>query len=290
MRQRISEKNVFPAFDLYEEYQKLEAVFSNWRTIGTYDRWGKRIAPMYTFEDYIDNLQFESWNLRGTFITLQEMRAQLGIAKNNFKKGSVTENQLLDFIQFILNCWFRVATTIEQCTVAYLSDKGALQMLFENCRYLEDKLYCQDCIDKNTNEIYVVYQNETSTAVSQQNTDVAVSLTDYRRIDNRGDLQRKGEILCTLSKKLESIEAKIKGTEFYSLYNDTTFLLNKIGARHWTGKDELACATFMKMSDEELEGWYDTAYEMVVACIAVIPYLDSKSKMKKIRKTEIKHH
>lgn len=102
MRQRISEKNVFPAFDLYEEYQKLEAVFSNWRTIGTYDRWGKRIAPMYTFEDYIDNLQFESWNLRGTFITLQEMRAQLGIAKNNFKKGKVTENQLLDFIQFIL--------------------------------------------------------------------------------------------------------------------------------------------------------------------------------------------
>lgn len=214
------------------------------------------------------------------------MRTQLGIAKNNFKKGKVTENQLLDFVQFILNCWFRVVTTIERCTVAYLSDKGALQMLFENCRYLEDKLYCQDCIDKNTNEIYVVYQNETSAAVSQKNT---ISLTDYRRIDNRGDLQRKGEILCTLSKKLESIEAKIKGTEFYSLYNDTTFLFNKIGARHWTGKHELACATFMKMSDEELEGWYDTAYEMVVACIAVIPYLDSKSKIKEIKKTKIKH-
>lgn len=289
MRQRISEKNVFPAFDLYEEYQKLEAIFSNWPTIGFYDRWGKRMTPVWTFEDYINNIQFESWNLRGTFITLQEMRTKLGIAKNNFKKGKVTENQLLDFVQFILNCWFRVRTTIEHCTVAYLSDKDALQMLLDDCRYLEDRLYCQDYMDKNTHEIYVVYQNDASAAVTQQNTDVEVSLTDYCRIDNRGDLQRKGEILCTLSKKLESIEAKIKGTEFYSLYNDTTFLLNKIGARHWTGKDELACATFMKMSDEELEGWYDTAYEMVVTCIAVIPYLDSKSKIKEIRKTEIKH-
>lgn len=289
MRQRISEKNIFPEFDLYEEYQKLEEIFSNWQTIGTYDGWGNRFPSMYSFEDYVSNFQFQSWNLRGTFITLQEMRTQLGIAKNSFKKGKITENQLLDFVQFVLNCCFRVSTTINPCRVAYLANEGALKMLLENCRYLEGKLHCQECFDKDTNEIYIVYQDDPAAAVSQQNTDVAVSLTDYRRIDNRGDLQRKGEILCTLSKKLEAIEAKIKGTEFYSLYNDTTFLLNKIGARHWTGKDELACATFMKMSDEELEGWYDAAYKMVVACIAAIPYLDSKSKIKEIKKTEIKH-
>ena len=287
MRQRISEKNIFPSFDLFEEYQKLEAIFSNWRTIGTYDKWGNQNPPLYTFQEYIRDIQFENWNLRGTFINLQEMRTKLNIASENFSKKQINEGQLLDFIQFLLNCWFRIRTTIGQCRVAYLADKNALDMLFEQCRSIETKLHCEDKLDEENHEIYVVYQDELSAEVSQQNPDVEISLTDYRRIDNRGDLRRKGEILCTLSKQLEAVEAQVKGTEFYSIYNDATFLLNKIGARHWTGKDKLANATFMKMSPEELEEWYDTAFNLVVSCFAVIPYLTVKDKIKTIKKTEV---
>ena len=145
-------------------------------------------------------------------------------------------------------------------------------------------MHCEDKLDEENHEIYVVYQDELSAEVSQQNPDVEISLTDYHRIDNRGDLQRKGEILCTLSKQLEAVEAQVKGTEFYSIYNDATFLLNKIGARHWTGKDKLANATFMKMEPEELEEWYDMAFDLVVSCLAVIPYLAVKDKIKEIKK------
>lgn len=290
MRQRISEKNIFPSFDLFEEYQKLEEIFSNRRTIGTYDRWGDRRPPLYTFEEYIRDLQFENWNLRGTFINLQEMRQKLNIAPENFSKRNITENQLLDYIQFLLNCWFRIHSTIKLMQtqgIAYLAQKDSLEMLFQNCRYILEKLHCEDKLDKENDEIYVVYQDELSAEVSQQNPDVEISLTDYHRIDNRGDLQRKGEILCTLSKQLEAVEAQVKGTEFYSTYNDATFLLNKIGARHWTGKDKLANATFMKMSPEELEEWYDTAFNLVVSCFAAIPYLTVKDKIKTIKKTEV---
>lgn len=290
MRQRISEKNIFPSFDLFEEYQKLEAIFSNWRTIGTYDRWGGRRQPDYTFEEYIGDLQFESWNLRGTFINLQEMRQKLNIAPENFSKGNISENQLLDYIQFLLNCWFRIHSTIKLTQtkgIVYLAQEDSLEMLFQNCRYILEKLHCEDKLDKENNEIYVVYQDKLSAEVSQQNPDVEISLTDYHRIDNRGDLRRKGEILCTLSKQLEAVEAQVKGTEFYSIYNDATFLLNKIGARHWTGKDKLATATFMKMPPEELEEWYDTAFNLMVSCFAVIPYLAVKDKIKTIKKTEV---
>lgn len=287
MRQRISEKNIFPSFDLFDEYQKLEAIFSNWRTIGDYDRWGDRKQPLYTFEEYIRDLQFESWNLRGTFINLQEMRQKLNIAPENFSKRNITEEQLLDYIQFLLNCWFRIHSTIKSMQaqgIAYLAQEGPLEMLFQNCSYILEKLHCEAKLDKENDEIYVIYQDELSAEVSQQDPDVEISLTDYHRIDNRGDLQRKGEILCSLSKRLESVEAQIKGTEFYSIYNDATFLLNKIGARHWTGKDKLANATFMKMSPEELEEWYDTAFDLVVSCLAVVPCLTVRNKIKTIKK------
>ena len=92
MRQRISEKNKFPSFDLFDEYQKLEAIFSNWRTMGTYDEWRTRKPPMYTFEDYIRDLQFENWNLRGTFINLQEMRSKLNIAPEDFVEKRFLKN------------------------------------------------------------------------------------------------------------------------------------------------------------------------------------------------------
>ena len=290
MRQRISQKNIFPSFDLFEEYQKLEAIFSNWRTIGTYDRWGNRKPPLYTFEEYIQDLQFESWNLRGTFINLQEMRLKLNISPENFTKRNITEGQLLDYIQFLLNCWFRIGSTIKTMQnkgIAYLAREDSLEMLFQNCEYLLEKLHCKSRADEKSNEIYVVYRNELAAEVSQQNPDVETSLTDYHRIDNRGDLQRKGEILCTLSKRLESVEAQIKGTEFYQTYKDTTFLLNKIGARHWTGKDKIANATFMKLSSEELEEWYDTAFNLVVSCLAAVPYLAVKDKIKMIKNVEV---
>lgn len=287
MRQRISEKNIFPSFDLFEEYQKLEEIFSYRHTIGTYNMWGDQTELRYTFEQYIQDHQFDNWNLRGTFINLQEMRKKLNIAPESFSKETITEEQLLDYIQFILNCIFRIGTTIFEPESAYFTDRDTLNVLLEQCKLLVDKLHCKEKVDDSSYEIYLIYCNELSAQVSQQNPDIEVSLTDYQRIDNRGDLRRKGEILCTLSKRLESVEAQIKGTEFYQLYNDTTFLLNKIGARHWTGKDKLANATFKKMSPEELEGWYDTAFNLVLSCIAIVPYLAVKDKIKAIRKTEV---
>ena len=64
-------------------------------------------------------------------------------------------------------------------------------------------------------------------------------------------------------------------------------MLNKIGARHWTGKDKLANATFMKMSPDELEKWYDTTFNLVVSCLAAVPYLTAKDKIKEIKQTGV---
>lgn len=287
MRLRITDKNMFPQFSLYEEYEKLEAIFSSWITIGTYTSWGETMAPKYTFEVYMRDVQFNSWNLRGTFINLMEMRHKLNIAAEDFSKKGITEGQLLDFIQFLLNCWLRISVTIEQCKSAYLADENALKMLLQNCDYLLDKLHCDRKFDEVNDEVYIVYNDEISSIVSENNPDVEISFLEYRRIDNRGDLQRKGEILCTLSKKIESAEGKIKGTEYQALLNDTTFLLNKTGARHWVEKDKLASATFLKMQPEELEKWYDTTFDLIVSCLAVLPYLNIKDQIKAIRQTEV---
>ena len=72
MRVKISEKNIFPTFDLYYEYEKIEKAFSQKPII-------YRSGDNYNIEAFLNKFCFLDWNLRGTFFTVYEMREALGI-------------------------------------------------------------------------------------------------------------------------------------------------------------------------------------------------------------------
>lgn len=138
--------------------------------------------------------------------------------------------------------------------------------------------------DNNTHELYIVYKNDVASAISIQNSDLEDSIVDYLKIDNRHDIRRKGEIICTLAKKLESVEDSFKGNEFNTLWNDTTFLFNNIGARHNLDPNNKKNAIFLNLSDEEIERWYDHSFEMFLACIATLPYIGFKGEIKRFKR------
>lgn len=287
MRKRISESNLFPVFNLFEEYRKIEMMISEATVVGTYNQFGKPLIPAYTLEQYIDDLYFRGWNLRGTFVSIADMRNGLGIEKAVFAGKSISEERVLDFLQYAANLWLRINGTIRSCTTAYISDrKNYLIMLLQNITALTNRLGAELKLDKTKSEIYLVYKDVVSFAVAEEHTDISESIIEYKKLDNRCDLQRKGEVLCTLYKKLESFGDRFKGTRYEGLYKDTTFLFNKTGARHWVEKDRIACETFLKMKPEELEDWYDKTFELFLACIVICGYLDIKDDIGAIRRVE----
>lgn len=79
------------------------------------------------------------------------------------------------------------------------------------------------------------------------------------------------------------MENILNGTEFSKLCTDTTFLLNHIGARHYQDPDRKDNAPFLAMSDSELEKWYDHAFDMFLACMSVLPYLEYKKDIKTLK-------
>ena len=89
--------------------------------------------------------------------------------------------------------------------------------------------------------------------------------------------------MCTLAKTLEPFENRFKGTEFNALCTNTTMLFNNIGARHALKSDDKVSFQFMTMKKEDLEKWYDNAFQMFLACMSVLPYLDVKGKLKTIK-------
>lgn len=67
---------------------------------------------------------------------------------------------------------------------------------------------------------------------------------------------------------------------------NTTFLFNTIGARHWVEEDKVASKTFMLMSPAELEKWYDKTFDMFLSCMVISRYLAIKGEIEAIRRVE----
>ncbi|MFZ3373887.1 MAG: hypothetical protein WA131_12845 [Desulfitobacteriaceae bacterium] len=286
MRKRISERNVLPGTSLFDEYQKLEFLFSDNQCIGQFNKFGGRIPPNFTLEQYLNDLAFSDWNLKGTAISFYNMRDELGLSKEKINAEFNTDI-FIDFIELCLNCVFRIFVTIDKHSgTVYIDDKNLITNIIDNCRSILESLNYTFKLDEKTDEVYVYAENNVATAVAETNEDIANSLIEYRRHDMRGDLKRKGEILCTLFKKLESIEKRFKGTTYEKLASDTTFLFNKTGIRHWVEQDKIASETFMKMDLNMLEKWYDNTYDLFLSCMVISSYLDTKKEIEEIKRTD----
>lgn len=285
MRKRISERNILPNFELLPEYIKIEYLFSENKCVGTYNRFGRVLEPEFTFEQYLNDLAFTGWNLRGTAISFYNMRDELNLNKEKIVKD-FTSDIFIDFIELCLNCMYRIEKTIDMHDNVYLSDRALINVIFDNCREVLFKLGYGIDLDKKTDEIYVYAINNTASAVAENNEDIADSLIEYRRHDMKGNLKRKGEVLCTLFKKLESVEKKFKGTTYEKLVSDTTFLFNKTGVRHWVEQDKIASKTFEKMDQDVLESWYDKTYDLFLSCMVISSYLDIKKEIEEIKRVE----
>lgn len=285
MTRRISDRSNNPIQDYFEEYKKIEYLFSEVKCIGTFNRYGRRMDPMYTLEEYLSELQFYDWNLRGRCITLQELRNSLGITQDCMNNQFSTD-RLLDYLQFILNCMIRIELTLKACSVVYLIDESLLNMIIENTKSVLEQLNYSIVIDNNNDEIYIVYQSPETTAVSEIHDDIKESVTEYRRHDFKGDLKRKEEILCTLYKKLEAIEKDFQGTEYDKLLKDTKFLFNKSGVRHFVEEDKIASKTFMNMSPDEIEKWYDRIYDLFLTCMLMSDYLKIRKSIKELKRID----
>ena len=100
MRQKISEKNVFPTFDILIEYGKLKHLFHEERAFGYRLRYGNSRTSL-SYRDVLEVI-FLDWDLRGSFTSVKEMLCGLGISDKDFN-GDPSEDRMLDYVQFVLN-------------------------------------------------------------------------------------------------------------------------------------------------------------------------------------------
>ena len=103
---------------------------------------------------------------------------------------------------------------------------------------------------------------------------------EYNHYSLKGDIVRKRDILRILADKLEPQRKQLKGINS-KLEDDVFALLNNLNIRHNNCKegDKNYKEIVAKMTQDELEGWYDETYQM---CLLAFLELDNVERTKKV--------
>lgn len=273
---RISERNFFPNFSPKVEFLKLFQFFSDKSAFKSHEYNNFYDYSLLQLLDYF----FDQWKLRGSFTTLEEMMCFFKLRACDVS-DSMSEDRLLDYIQFIFNALFFLSTI--RIYPFYISNFDSIQnSILHHSKLLLKKLNAE--VKKIEDEYVVLYKNDAAAVVSTQQPELAPSIEEYLAISNRDDLQRKAEVLCSLAKALEPQEQRLSKNGFQQLCSDATFLLNKTGIRHALNPNDRIDSQFLEMDDSERIRWYDRAFKTVLACMAVLPYLEFKDEIKDIKR------
>lgn len=259
MRQNFYELLTQRAFDVKKEYSTLwklfcvEKCYYTSYTSGSMAKW-------------VDDSIFRKLKFRGSFSSLTEMMDEFGITE----RAAVDVNKLLLFCELL----HAVLPTSNVSYDQYLSSQKTT--IFQNINYILNHTNHEFKQDPNKNWI-IVEKNQTATMAAQLVTDtnVAFDLIEYNHFAIKGHLTEKKAILISIAGYIEPIlNSKVLSSAGYKqLESDVRFVFNNFHIRHNNKEGSKANDYIATISNNELEEWYDKAYELALSVIIINDYL-----------------
>lgn len=134
-----------------------------------------------------------------------------------------------------------------------------------------------------------VYTSEVSQIVSETNIQEAMKVLEYNHFTNKGNIERKREILISLASYLEPLKDELNISEelkeVMKVNNKKIIavaklfdMYNNLGLRHNNSEQY-----HLEMTEEELEQWYDDIYTSTLFVILSLDEARILSKLKTLR-------
>lgn len=214
---------------------------------------------------------------RSTFTSYSQMIEFVGSNIYN------TTEQLFVFSELLVDIFCNLAEKFTK------EESSFIQVIFDNItRFLE--LSNHELITlENGAKIIVeknVYASEVSQIVSETSIEEAIKVLEYNHFSNKGNIQRKKEILIALANYLEPFRRELNNSEelkdilkvnnqkviaFEKLFE----MYNNFGLRHNNSNQY-----HLDLADDELEQWYDDIY---TSTLFVILSMDESRILSKLR-------
>ena len=218
----------------------------------------------YSVENYVDKNYFSVWKGRENCADTDAMRRGLNI-DGILSNPDPTKNEVLTYLQYTLNiaelCRRRFNESggrnydfnIKRYTELLTSIRRILRELDYDVRYVPDKEI-----------IYLVSRNIAADAVADNSDDVETDkIIEYNSFAVAGNMKKKRDILLSMGDTIESYSDNMAPGNV-KLFSNIEFMLHNFNIRtdNRTGEDRVDYVA--DMSEEELEKWYDEAYQMML--------------------------
>ena len=236
-----------------------------------------------------------------------------------FKNNMNGTERLFSYIEFIIDLYSFLKKNTGKMNN---SDRYNYYLISNSFREIEDRINYS--LDKTNHELIEldsgnriiveknVYASEVSQIVSETSIQDAIKVLEYNHFANKGNIQRKKEILISLAGYLEPYLKKFDNPEklpkeLKEIYNELKIVLqtkgadtnkkgekipkkiavfdnlsemyNQGGLRHNNDKQY-----HLNMNDEELEQWYDNIYTSTLFVILSLEMGRNLSKLNELKK------
>lgn len=263
-------------YDINREFERITTLFTSGLVLRKFRDYTKIRTETHTLEEMISKV-FYQWSGRGTCICYQDLRTELGINEIVHKK-SRSADEILLCLEYYFNIERlfinKILPTLNQH--GYEFDIQNYTIMCTNFNKLLDYLH-QQIIPGDNDVFFIIPKDPAATAVAEitSSKDVVFSILKYHHASLKGQVEEKRKLLLSIANEYELLLKKpIDG--FTDYFIKTRNMLNNLNIRHNnTAKNEF----LTQMNDEELEGWYDELYQLLLFCVLIKDNKERKDKV-----------
>lgn len=253
------------------EYNILNKLLTESSIIGAFD----------SIYDAIDRYVLPDWKYSCRCIKLNDLRKKIGIQHSSICRSNYDIEYCLLFFELIYNLVQELIIKYNKGEIC-VNKESILYKVIKNIEEILEELNYS--IEKIEDRYVIVEKDAVLTSIAEKNLNICSDVIEYRRFNLKGDIETKKAIILKLADKIEPLKIKFKGNNYNSLMDDVQMLLNNLNLRHNNLNGKNKKEIIVKMSDEELEIWYDRVYDMILAVLQIDDYLDNSNEIEKLKK------
>ena len=253
--------------NLRREYDRLYDLFYNQKV-------PSNLGNNYTLKDYVE-INFLSVPFRKTCLSLDDFNStyRFHFVQNPY---GFDLNYLLSFCEYTYN--FVIWMSQESELFKYGNRQSGQFYIYQIRSVIESIDYMQ--LTQGYITIFTPKKPEAIVASEIVAPEISYKVLEYNHYTMKGDIARKRETLRILADKLEPRRIELAAIN-KELANNVFFMFNNMNIRHnnCAEGDKNYKKVVAKMSQDELESWYDETYQL---CLLAFLELDNVERTKKV--------
>lgn len=272
-------KNIFEIleskYDIEKEFNVINGLFSK-PSIVAYANYDQ--GQLVPIELAINSTCFYSWKQRCGCVCLNDMREKLEIDKRNYSN----RDDMIICLEYFCNIIHLANTKLYYNSFHIQNSYQKTQqfiILEDNIDLLLSHLNYEKHIFEVEEKVIIIPKNPAATAVAEiSSEDTAMAILMYHHASLKGQLEEKRKLLQSIANEYEDLlKNPIDG--FTEYFKTARGMLNNLNIRHnningANKKDEIS-----KMSNKQLENWYDELYQLLLFCVLIKDNKVRKDKM-----------